>query len=87
MAKAFSTEQKTVTTTASVVSAAKNGRDSVTIMNRGTTEVFIGTVGVTTATGFPLPGVVGASITIPTDMAVYAIVAAGTANVSVLSSH
>jgi hypothetical protein len=84
---AFTTTQATVTTTAAVIVAARRGRDSVTLQNHGTTDVFIGaTDDVTTLTGFLLPGTKGASITVPATTDIYGIVGAGTQVISVLDT-
>ena len=84
--EAFATSQVTVGATPTLISAARDGGDSVTIENLGTTQVFIGNANVTTGTGFPLPGVVGASLTIPATTAIYGIVASGTQAVAVLAT-
>jgi hypothetical protein len=85
--EAFATAQVVVGTTATLISAARDGTDDVTIVNFGTTQVFIGNANVTTGTGFPLPGVVGASLTIPATTAIYGIVASGTQPVAVMSTY
>jgi hypothetical protein len=84
--EAFATAQVSVGTTPTLISAARDGTDDVTIMNFGTTQVFIGNANVTTSNGFPLPGVVGASLTIPATTAIYGIVATGSQPVAVLST-
>jgi hypothetical protein len=80
----FSTSQVSVGTTATKILPGKAGVDEITIENLGTTQVFIGGPGVTAATGFPLPGVAGASITLTTTQDIYGIVASGTQTVAVL---
>jgi len=79
----IATAQVSVGTTATQIVAARAARGSVKITNLGTTDVFIGVAGVTSTTGDLLPGTKGASITIPSNAAVFGI--AGTAqSVSVL---
>lgn len=80
----FKTAQVTVANTATLLVASQDGRGDVTIQNRSTVDVYIGDSGVTTANGFPLPGVVGSTLTVPFTTALYAIVAAGTANVAII---
>ena len=86
MYEAFATAQVTVGTTPTLISAARDGTDDVTIVNFGTTQVFIGNANVTVSNGFPIPGVVGASLTIPATTAIYGIVASGTQAVAVLAT-
>jgi len=79
----LATNQITVAATATVIVAARAaGRNSVTITNLGTVDVFIGGVGVTVANGHLLPGVKGASITLPFSGALFGIAASGTQAVS-----
>ena len=85
-AASIATAQVSVTTASTLIAALRAGRSNITIINLGTTAVFIGVTGVTTATGLLLAGVVGASITIPTSAAIYGIVASGTQSVSVLET-
>lgn len=80
----FATAQVSVGTTATLIIAAADGIDSVTIENMATTDVYIGKAGVTTANGFLLPGTKGASITLSATTDIYGIVAAGTQNVCTL---
>lgn len=80
----FTTAQVSVGTAATLIAAAQEGRDEVTIQQLGTTPVYLGPAGVTTANGFPLPGVVGASVTIPVTTAIYGVVQAGSQTVAVL---
>ena len=82
--ESFSVSQVLIGTTATLINAATPGTDSITIENMGTTDVYIGKSNVTTATGFLLPGSVGASITLPTTEAIYGVVGSGSQNVSVL---
>lgn len=71
----IATSQATSPTgTATQVVAARAGRRSVTFTNiTGSQPVYFGASGVTATTGFFLAGTVGASVTIPTSAAVFAI--------------
>jgi hypothetical protein len=82
----FQTNQATVAATATLIIAARRGRDTVVIENHGTTPVYLGHSGVTTTTGLLLPGVVGASVAIETTEAIYGIVASGTQVVSAIEN-
>lgn len=70
-----------------LLAAARLGRHAVTIVNHGTTDVFIGRKGLTISTGVLLVGTKGASITIPTQDDVYGITGGGTQAVGVLESY
>ena len=85
----IATAQVTVATTAggTLIAAARPGRNAITVVNEGTTVVRLGTEGVTTATGALLPGVAGASFTLPFQGDLYGIVAAGTQLVSVVETY
>lgn len=74
--------QVSVTTTAATVVASRAGRRSLLIVNHGTTDVWLGPATVTAVNGVLLPGVKGASISIPTTALVQGIVASGTQTVS-----
>jgi hypothetical protein len=78
----FATNQATITTSAAVVVPANASRRSVTIVGIGTTDAYLGVVGVTTGTGVLLVGVKGAAMTIETAAAIYGIVASGTQVIS-----
>jgi hypothetical protein len=80
----FSTAQVSVGSTATKIYTGQSGVDEVTIANLGTTDVFIGKSGVTTSTGFLLPGTKGASLTLCSTVDIYGIVASGSQAVSVL---
>ena len=57
--------QVTVGIGATLVSAARDGRASISILNEGTTAVRYGpTSGVTVGNGALLPGILGASVTL-----------------------
>lgn len=82
----IATAQVSVTTGNITVVAARAGRFEATIINHGTTAVFLGVTGVSITTGIFLPGVVGASVTLPTAAAIFGTVASGTQTVSVLET-
>jgi hypothetical protein len=69
--------QVSVTTTPTVLALARTQRQSVTVINSGTTPIYLGGAGVTAATGVMLPGVAGASITIAFTGDLYAVTASG----------
>lgn len=80
----IATAQVSVATTSTQIVAARAGRGSVKITNLGTTDVYIGVTGVSTTTGDLLPGTKGASITVPTNAAVFGIASGAAQSVSVL---
>lgn len=88
-APGFRTSQTSVDTTSGGVrvAVAQPGRLAVTIVNHGTTVVYVGNRGVTTSTGVYLAGVAGAAVTIATQDEVYAITGGGSQTVSVLESY
>lgn len=77
----------TVGTTATVLAAARTGRGSVKVTQIGTTEVFIGPAGVTTANGDLLVGTRGAANTYGYAGALSGIVATGTQEVRVVEIY
>lgn len=81
-AKAFEPNQIMVGTSVTLLVPAREGRRAVVLINHGTTDVFLGGDGVTTTTGLLLAGARGAGIVVPTDVAVYGIVATGTQRIS-----
>lgn len=78
----FTPNQVSVTNTATQIVAARTGRATLTIENTGTTPIYVGGAGVTTSTGFLIPGVAGASLTVAYTGALYGITGSGTAAVS-----
>jgi hypothetical protein len=78
----FTPAQVSVGTSATLIAAARTGRQLLTIVNTTTTAIYLGGSGVTTSTGHLLPGVVGASLTIPYTGAMYGVVASSTATVT-----
>lgn len=83
------TGQVSVAATAggTLICSATSTRRRLTIINHGTTAVYIGLTGVTTATGALLPGAVGANLTINVNVPVYGITASGTATVSFIEEY
>jgi len=77
------TTQVSAGTSATQLVGARAGRFGVVITNTGTTPLFVGNSGVTTATGALLPGVVGASKTIPFVGAIFGVVSSGSQIVTV----
>lgn len=86
-ANTLATGQVSVGNTATLIAAARAGRKSITIINAGTTDVYLGASGVATGTGLLLYGQKGAGITIDGGAAVYGIVASGSQTVSYLESY
>jgi hypothetical protein len=79
----FSTNQVSVGSTATLIVAQNHGRLSVLITNLGTTAIYIGdSPSVTTSNGQLLPGVVGASISLPVTCAIYGISSGAAQSVS-----
>jgi hypothetical protein len=85
----IATGQETVNTTAGGVEivAARATRGDVTIVNGGTTDIWLGNSGVAIGTGVLLAGFKGAAVTIPTTAAVFGITGAGSQVVSYIESY
>lgn len=81
------TGQVTVASTATQIAAERSARKGIVIINNGTSDVYIGTSGVTTSNGLLLLGVKGASIVMETTAAVYGIVASGTNDVTYMEIY
>lgn len=80
--------QVTIAATATLAANARANRVAVTLENHGTTAMYCGpTSAVTTSTGFRLPGVDGASLTLPYRGILYCITASGTQAISVIESY
>lgn len=80
--------QVTVTGTATIVANPRGNRVAVTVENHGTTAMYCGGVStITTGTGFRLPGVDGASLTLPYRGVLYCITGGGSQAVSVIESY
>jgi hypothetical protein len=74
----FSPNQVSCTSSATSIAAARvgnpgTGRIAILVEQLGTVNVYLGGSGVTTSTGFLLPGVVGATVTLPITAALYCI--------------
>jgi hypothetical protein len=75
------------TGTSAQIVAARAGRNAVTITNvTGAQQVYVGATGVTAATGQLIPATVGASLTIPTQAAIFAISLTAAQTVSILET-
>lgn len=82
----ITTAQRTLSTSASVVLAADNGRHSALIRNLDTTiSIYVGATGVTSTTGMLLKA--GESITITSKAALYAVAASGTPVAATLAEN
>ena len=81
----FATAQGSVTNSASSILAARSGRISATIFNPSAVGFFIGGAGVTAATGKSVPAY--SSIPVPTQAAIYAITASGTATFDLMEFY
>jgi hypothetical protein len=80
----LATAQVSVAATATLIVAARAGRKEVTIINHGTTDLYLGSSsGVTTSTGQLLAGVKGEGVTYSGGAAIYGIAASGSQTVSV----
>lgn len=80
-------DQVSVGTTATLIAAARNSRGYLILVNHGTTAVYVGGSSVTTSNGCLLAGVVGQSLPIKTNAAIYAIVASGTQTISFIEEY
>lgn len=83
----ISSGQVSVATTETQIVASRSGRKGVLITNLGTTDVYVGPTGLTTATGSLILGTKGTALFIPTTAAIYGRVAAGTQSVSYLEVY
>ncbi|QPQ55593.1 hypothetical protein IC614_03045 [Allosphingosinicella flava] len=86
-ARTYAHGQVTIGTTPTVIAVMQDERGAITIINHGTTDVFIGGAAVSTGNGALLAGSKGASITIPTIGPLYGIVGTGTQLVSYLETY
>lgn len=79
------TAQITVTTTPTMLFdlLSRTGGGSLMQMQTGT-DIYIGDINVTTATGYLIPGVKGQSHSIQFNEATYGITASGTAKIAVI---
>lgn len=81
-ASSIATGQVSVGTAATLIVAARAARQSVTIIQEGTTLVRVGASGVTLTTGVPLPGTAYSQLDLPGGAAIYGIVGTGSQTVS-----
>jgi hypothetical protein len=79
MSVTFDTGQYTASATAGIMLPADLQRTGLLLVNTSGTAFYVGGTGVTAATGHLVPGVVGASVSIPTHDSVSVITSAGTA--------
>jgi hypothetical protein len=89
----FNTGQVSVQSTATLIVAQNTGRKAVVITNLGTVAIYISYgsntaagPNVTTALGQILPGVVGASLSIPSTSAIWGISSGAAQSVSFLDA-
>lgn len=87
VAASIATGQVSVTTSATLIVAARSGRKSVIIINEGATDVRLGVSGVTTGNGVLLYGQKGAGQVIDGGAAVYGIVGSGSQSVSYVEAY
>lgn len=78
--------QGTISTTAASLVAARAARKTITIENTSAVAFYVGPTGVTATTGLLVPGVVGASVTVDSAAAFFAITASGSATASFLET-
>ena len=78
----FDTGQYTASATAGQVVPSNRNRTSINIVNMGTNPFYVGNSGVTSGTGYYVPGVVGSNVTIPSPDAIYVITASSTSVIS-----
>jgi hypothetical protein len=85
----LATGQVSVDTTAGgkQIAAARSTRRTITVVNHGTTDVYVGSSGVSTSTGVLLLGTKGAAVTLCTTAAVYGIVGSGTQTISYFEEY
>lgn len=81
----INTAQANVGTTATPIVATSTGGLRAVLSNGGPADVFIGPSGVTTGTGFKLPGGGTISVQLDAGEAIFGVVASGTSTVSVLT--
>lgn len=84
----IASSQVSVATSATQTAQARSNRLAVTIQNHTTNNIYCGRDNAVSAvTGFRLPGVDGASITIPTSAVVWCIAVGGASTVSIVESY
>jgi hypothetical protein len=81
----FNTNQVSVQGTPTQIVPANSGRDAILITNTSSTAIYIGaSSSVSTSNGHYLPGTAGASVSIPTTGAIWAISSGGAVTVTYL---
>jgi hypothetical protein len=75
------------TTSVAQIVATRTGRQSVTMVNHGTVDVWVGPSGVTSGTGILLPGTRGAAITIESSAAIFAVTSSGSQTISFMEIY
>lgn len=85
----IATGQASVGTTigGTLIAAEREGRGAITIVNGGTTDVFVGLAGLTASNGVLLAGVKGQTLTLRTQAAIYGIVGSGSETVSFVEEY
>lgn len=78
----FAYGQVSIGDTATQIVGVRSTRRSVTVVNLGTTDIYIGDASVTTSTGQLLLGAKGAGVTLEVVGAVYGIITTGSEGVS-----
>jgi hypothetical protein len=86
-ASSITTNQVSVGASATPIVAARMGRKSLTLINLGATDVFVGASSVATATGVLLIGAKGGGLVIDGGAAVYGIVASGTQTIAYMEAY
>lgn len=79
--------QGTVTTTSTTLVSSRATRRAVMLTQLSTTAVYFGSGTVSTTTGSPLIGTVGAFVVVPTTAALQAVTPSGTASVAILEVY
>ena len=70
-----------------LICAARSTRRRISIINLGTTDIYIGNTGLTTSTGVLLLGVKGAAVTLETTAAIYGITGSGSQSVAYIEEY
>jgi|ERR1700676_594078 len=84
----IATGQVSIANTATSIVSARGTRRSITVINHGTTDVFLGgTNSVTTSTGLLLIGAKGTVLKLDTASALWAIVASGSQTISFVEEY
>lgn len=82
----YKTSQVSVLSASTQIVAANSSRSGLQIINAGSTDVYIGESGVTTATGHLLVGTKGASVSFTTTQAVFGATGGSAQTVTVLET-